>query len=134
VPGCPASSPCSTPPLAASTRPVPSRPGAALSRVAALGYLGYVTGPAIIGGAAMHVGLGNALLILLVLATLLVIAAPVVHRSRGRHHRTRNPRSHHTLVLAEGDVMTRPIRQIHTPEFTTNHIDHQVPELEGALR
>ncbi|GLY99850.1 MFS transporter [Actinoplanes sp. NBRC 103695] len=64
----------------------PARPGAALSRVAALGYLGYVAGPAIIGGAAMHIGLGNALLILPVLATLLVIAAPVVQRSRGRHH------------------------------------------------
>jgi predicted MFS family arabinose efflux permease len=78
----------------------PGRPGAALSRVAALGYLGYVTGPAIIGGAAMHVGLGTALLILPALATLLVIAAPVVHRSRGRHHRPAKGRSNNTLVLA----------------------------------
>ncbi|GIM93208.1 MFS transporter [Paractinoplanes toevensis] len=68
----------------------PARPGAALSRVAALGYLGYVTGPAIIGGAATHVGLGNALLILPALAMLLVAAAPVVHRSRGRHRPTRS--------------------------------------------
>ncbi|MEV8509712.1 MFS transporter [Actinoplanes sp. NPDC051475] len=112
----------------------PARRGAALSRVAALGYLGYVTGPAIIGGAAMHVGLGNALLILPALATLLIIAAPVVHRSRGRHHRTRNPRSQNTLVPAGGDDKTHPTRQILTPKFTTNHIDHQVPELEGALR
>ena len=78
----------------------PARPGAALSQVAALGYLGYVTGPAIIGGAAMHLGLGNALLILPALATLLVIAAPVVHRSRGRHCRPAKARSHHTLVSA----------------------------------
>lgn len=112
----------------------PARPGAALSRVAALGYLGYVTGPAIIGGAAMHVGLGNALLILPALATLLISAAPVVHSSRGRHHRTRNPRSQNTLVPAGGDDKTHPTRQILTPEFTTHHIDHQVPELEGALR
>jgi fucose permease len=56
----------------------PSRPGAALSRVAALGYLGYVTGPVIIGGAAAHLGLGHALLILPALAGLLVAAAPIV--------------------------------------------------------
>ena len=77
----------------------PARPGSALSRVAALGYLGYVTGPAIIGGAAMHVGLGNALLILPALAMLLVIAAPVVHRSRGRH-RPAKARSRESLVPA----------------------------------
>jgi predicted MFS family arabinose efflux permease len=113
----------------------PARPGAALSRVAALGYLGYVTGPAIIGGAAMHVGLGNALLILPVLSTLLVIAAPVVHRSRGRHHRPAKARSHSTLVpAAGGDDVTRPARQIRTLEITTKPIDHPVTELEGALR
>jgi hypothetical protein len=112
----------------------PARPGAALSRVAALGYLGYVLGPAIIGGAAMHVGLGNALLILPVLATLLVIAAPVVHRRRGRHYRSAKTRSRNTLVPAGGDDMTRSPRLTRTPEFITNHIDHQVPELEGALR
>jgi MFS family permease len=78
----------------------PGRPGAALSRVAALGYLGYVTGPAIIGGAAMHVGLGKALLILPALATLLVIAAPVVHRSRGRPHQPAKARSNNSLVPA----------------------------------
>ncbi|MBM2623368.1 MFS transporter [Actinoplanes sp. LDG1-06] len=74
----------------------PRHPGAALSRVAALGYLGYVIGPAVIGGAAMHIGLGSALFILPALAVLLVIGAPVVHRSRGRHHlpaRTRTRRS-----------------------------------------
>jgi predicted MFS family arabinose efflux permease len=112
----------------------PARPGAALSRVAALGYLGYVTGPAIIGGAAMHVGLGNALLILPVLATLLVIAAPVVHRGRGRHHRPAKARSRNTLVPAGGDDMTRTPGLTRTPGFVANHIDHQVPELEGALR
>ncbi|WP_052720152.1 MFS transporter [Actinoplanes rectilineatus] len=112
----------------------PARPGAALSRVAALGYLGYVTGPAIIGGAAMHIGLGNALLILPALATLLVIAAPVVHSSRGRHHRKRtNPRSHHTPVPVDGDDMTTPDHPTRTPEVTTNHSDRKVLELEGAL-
>jgi hypothetical protein len=113
----------------------PARPGAALSRVAALGYLGYVTGPAIIGGAAMHVGLGNALLILPALATLLVIAAPVVQSSRGRHHRRRtNPRSHHTPVPVDGGDMTTPDYPTRTPEVTTDRGDHQVLELEGALR
>ncbi|MFG1995297.1 MFS transporter [Actinoplanes sp. NPDC048988] len=112
----------------------PARPGAALSRVAALGYLGYVTGPAIIGGAAMHIGLGNALLILPVLATLLVIGAPVVHRSRGRHHRPARTRSTTTLALTSSDDTTRPTGQVLAPEFTTNHIDHPVTELEGALR
>ncbi|GAA3348701.1 hypothetical protein GCM10020358_68130 [Amorphoplanes nipponensis] len=112
----------------------PARPGAALSRVAALGYLGYVTGPAIIGGAAMHIGLGNALLILPVLATLLVIAAPVVHRSTGRHHRQAKARSNTTLALASSDDTTRPTGQVLTPEFITNRIDHPVTELEGALR
>ena len=100
----------------------------------ALGYLGYVTGPAIIGGAAMHVGLGNALLILPALATLLVIAAPAVHRGRGRHHRPAKTHSHTTLVPAASDDTTRPGHQILTRDCTTNHIDHPVAELEGALR
>ena len=112
----------------------PARPGAALSQVAALGYLGYVTGPAIIGGAAMHIGLGNALLILPVLATLLVIAAPVVHRSTGRHHRPAKARNHTTLVPAGGDDSTPPTRRIRTLEITTKPIDHPVADLEGALR
>jgi predicted MFS family arabinose efflux permease len=56
----------------------PDRPGAALSRVSAVGYLGYVTGPVIIGCAATHLGLGPALLILPALAALLIAAAPVV--------------------------------------------------------
>ncbi|GIM95707.1 MFS transporter [Paractinoplanes toevensis] len=112
----------------------PARPGAALSAVAALGYLGYVTGPAIIGGAATHISLGNALLILPALATLLVVAAPVVHHSRGRHHRPTNARRHKTPLPAATDDMTRPTRQIRTPEFTTNHLDHPVTDLEGALR
>jgi MFS family permease len=78
----------------------PARPGAALSRVAALGYLGYVLGPAIIGGASMHIGLSDALLILPVLAMLLVVAAPVVHSSRGRHHQPARTRSRKSLVAA----------------------------------
>lgn len=112
----------------------PARPGAALSRVAALGYLGYVTGPALIGGAALHIGLGNALLILPVLATLLVIGAPVVHRSRGRHHRTAQARSNTTLALASSDDTTRPHHQISTPVVPADRTDRPVLELEGALR
>lgn len=112
----------------------PARPGAALSRVAALGYLGYVTGPAIIGGAAMHVGLGNALLILPALATLLVIAAPVVHQSRGRHHRPANAPSRSPLALAGRDDTPPPARQIPKPEVITIHADQPVAELEGAFR
>jgi fucose permease len=56
----------------------PRRPGAALSRVAAVGYLGYLTGPVLIGAAATHLGLAHALLILPALAAVLVISAPVV--------------------------------------------------------
>ena len=82
----------------------------------------------------MHVGLGNALLILSVLATMLVVAAPVVHSSRGRHYRSAKARSRDALMPAEGDDMTRSPRLTRTPEFITNHIDHQVPKLEGALR
>jgi MFS family permease len=55
----------------------PSRPGGALSRVAALGYAGYVSGPLVIGGLAAHAGLGHALLLLPVLAAFLVLGAPV---------------------------------------------------------
>jgi MFS family permease len=61
----------------------PDRPGAALSRVSAVGYLGYVTGPVIIGAAATHLGSGHALLILPALAALLVAAAPVVRPAAG---------------------------------------------------
>jgi fucose permease len=64
----------------------PDRPGAALSRVAALGYLGYVTGPVIIGAAATHLGLGHALLILPALAAALVIAAPIVRPTPSLSH------------------------------------------------
>ncbi|MFG1604750.1 MFS transporter [Actinoplanes sp. NPDC049265] len=56
----------------------PTRPGAALSRVAALGYLGFVTGPVAIGGAAARVGLDRALLLLPVLTIFLAAAAHVI--------------------------------------------------------
>jgi MFS family permease len=56
----------------------PTRPGAALSRVAALGYLGFVTGPVAIGAAAVHVGLGRALLLLPILTVFIAIAAAVI--------------------------------------------------------
>jgi len=78
----------------------PSRPGAALSRVAALGYLGYVTGPVLIGGAAAHLGLGHALLILPVLAGLLVAAAPIVRPAQGAALPSRRDRRHLTKASA----------------------------------
>lgn len=59
----------------------PSRPGAVLSQVAAMGYVGYVTGPVAIGTAAMHVGLGKALLILPALLAVLVLGAAVIRPS-----------------------------------------------------
>jgi MFS family permease len=61
----------------------PARRGAVLSRVAALGYLGYVTGPVIIGATATHIGLRPALLILPVLTGLIAAAAPVVRLHAG---------------------------------------------------
>jgi predicted MFS family arabinose efflux permease len=65
----------------------PEHPGAGLSRVAALGYAGFVAGPIVVGAAAMHVGLGNALLILPALAALIAAAASVV-RQPPTPHRT----------------------------------------------
>ena len=59
------------------------RPGAAVARVAAIGYLGYVIGPVIIGTIAARVSLGHALLLLPVLALLLVGAARVVRPTSG---------------------------------------------------
>ncbi|WP_063763869.1 MFS transporter [Actinoplanes subtropicus] len=61
----------------------PDHPGSGLSRVAALGYAGFVVGPVLVGAAAMHVGLGQALLILPALAGLIAVAAPAV---RGPRH------------------------------------------------
>jgi hypothetical protein len=57
-----------------------------------LGYLGYVTGPVIIGGAAAHLGLGHALLILPALGGLLVAAAPIVRAAPPP--RTLDPAAH----------------------------------------
>jgi MFS family permease len=55
-----------------------------LSRVAALGYLGFLLGPVVIGAAADLVGLARAILVLPLLALLIAAAAAVVgtaHRS-----------------------------------------------------
>lgn len=60
----------------------PAHPGAGLSRVAALGYAGFVLGPVIIGAAAMHVGLRHALLILPTLAGLIAVAAAAARSPR----------------------------------------------------
>lgn len=63
----------------------PDRAGAALSRVSSVGYLGNVTGPVIIGGAATPLGLSHALLLLPILAGVLVAAAPVVRPAAVGH-------------------------------------------------
>jgi predicted MFS family arabinose efflux permease len=70
----------------------PAKAGAVLSRVAAVGYRGYVTGPVIVGAAAARVGLGTALLILPVLATMLAFAAPVVRTQNENGEETQEQR------------------------------------------
>lgn len=60
----------------------PGQAGKGLARVAALGYLGFLTGPAIIGGAANIVGLSGAMLVLPVLAMFVAAAAYTVRRPR----------------------------------------------------
>ncbi len=62
----------------------PERAGKGLSRVAALGYLGFLLGPVVIGAAADLIGLARAILVLPLLALLIAAAAAVVgtaHRS-----------------------------------------------------
>ncbi|MFI1996829.1 MFS transporter [Actinoplanes sp. NPDC020271] len=90
----------------------PTRPGAALSRVAALGYLGYVTGPVLVGAAAAPLGLGNALLILPALAALLASAAQVVRppapkpsRSRTRDCKKNGSGAERVVDLCEQDPL-----------------------------
>ncbi|MEV6848863.1 MFS transporter [Actinoplanes sp. NPDC051411] len=79
----------------------PSRPGAALSRVSAVGYLGYVTGPVLIGAAAARLGLGHALLILPALAGLLVAVAPIVRPAADGHSQAERARSAERLPMLE---------------------------------
>ncbi|XVU24227.1 MFS transporter [Actinoplanes sp. CA-054009] len=91
-----------------------ARPGAALSRVAAIGYLGYVLGPVIIGAAAMHVELGEALLLLPVLAVLIAVAAPIV---QGRRHKPAH----------RGRIRPRTTIVAHTLDPTVVRIAPQLP-------
>ncbi|GII61179.1 hypothetical protein Skr01_12640 [Sphaerisporangium krabiense] len=60
----------------------PARAGRALARVAGLGYLGLLTGPVLIGGAAEWLGLPRALAIPAALAVLVALAARAVRPPR----------------------------------------------------
>ncbi|GII82090.1 MFS transporter [Sphaerisporangium siamense] len=60
----------------------PARAGRALARVAGLGYLGLLTGPVLIGGAAEWLGLPRALAIPAALAVLVALAARAVRAPR----------------------------------------------------
>jgi predicted MFS family arabinose efflux permease len=64
---------------AAGTRH-PARAGQAIARVASLGYLGFVTGPIVIGGAAELVGLPAALTIPVLLTLFVAASAPALRR------------------------------------------------------
>jgi fucose permease len=56
----------------------PRRPADAIAVVSSIGYGGLLIGPPLIGFLAEHVGLGNALLVLLVLAATISVLAPVL--------------------------------------------------------
>jgi predicted MFS family arabinose efflux permease len=68
---------------------VPERPQDAIAAVTTMGYGGFLLGPPLIGLLAEQVGLGRALLVLLVLAAGIAVLAPAV-RSR-RPHAARTP-------------------------------------------
>jgi predicted MFS family arabinose efflux permease len=56
----------------------PARAGQAIARVASLGFIGFVVGPIVIGGAAELVGLPTALAIPVVLVMAVALAAPAL--------------------------------------------------------
>jgi MFS family permease len=58
----------------------PHRPTDAIAAVATIGYAGILVGPPLIGFLAQRVGLGRALLVLVVLAGLITICAPAARR------------------------------------------------------
>ena len=58
----------------------PAQPGRGLARVVSMGYLGFLTGPVIIGGAASLTDLPRALLILPLLAAFVAAAAAAVRK------------------------------------------------------
>ena len=61
----------------------PDRPADAIAAVATIGYGGFLVGPPLIGILAEHIGLGRALLVLLLLAGTIVILAPATRSRRG---------------------------------------------------
>ncbi|MEO3924074.1 MFS transporter [Micromonosporaceae bacterium B7E4] len=62
----------------------PSQAGRALARVAGLGYLGFLVGPVVIGGAAELIGLPRALALPALLALFVALAAGAVRPRPGR--------------------------------------------------
>jgi predicted MFS family arabinose efflux permease len=62
----------------------PDRPADAIAAVTAIGYGGFLLGPPLIGLLADRVGLGRALLVLLVLAAGIAALAPAVRSRRGQ--------------------------------------------------
>ena len=58
------------------------QPGAAIAATASVGYVGFLVGPPLIGLLADRVGLGRALLVLLVLAGGIAVLAPAVRSRR----------------------------------------------------
>jgi len=60
----------------------PERPQDAIAAVTTIGYGGFLVGPPLIGLLAEQVGLGRALLVLLVLAAGIVVLAPAVRSRR----------------------------------------------------
>ncbi|MFF5085347.1 MFS transporter [Actinoplanes sp. NPDC000266] len=81
--------------------------GRILSYVAALGYLGFVGGPALIGGLADLVGLARAMFILPMLLLIIAATASVVHRPRSAHQQ---PRGLHASDAGTVDQRETPIR------------------------
>src|SRR5262249_8470664 len=61
----------------------PARAGQAIARVAGLGFVGFVAGPAAIGGAAQLLGLPVALAIPAVLTVFVALAAPALRSAPG---------------------------------------------------
>jgi predicted MFS family arabinose efflux permease len=66
----------------------PDRPADAIAAVTAIGYGGFLIGPPLIGVLAERVGLGRALLVLLVLAAGIAVLAPAVRARRPRPARS----------------------------------------------
>jgi predicted MFS family arabinose efflux permease len=60
----------------------PDRPTDAIAAVSSVGYAGILIGPPLIGVLADHVGMGRALLVLLVIATAISVLAPAVRARR----------------------------------------------------